>query len=118
MEHRTEEELVQAFHLMWDNYPEQVRLIRRDYQVVAGNPAYLRMGGQVGGKCNVGPAEFHKGCRAREALDAGETKTVRHEVGDFVSFWVPVKGEDYYIHFTNGAEEAFRKMMEQNAQQS
>ena len=33
----TEEQLIEAFHLMWDNYPESVRLIDRTLRVVAGN---------------------------------------------------------------------------------
>jgi len=109
----TEEELVKAFHLMWDRYSEQVRLIDRDHRIVAGNPAYTDAGGLVGGKCNVGPAEFHKGCRAAEALNTGETKTVRHDQGGTESFWVPV-ADDYYVHFTNGLNELIRKMQEMN----
>ena len=108
-----EETIVQAFHLMWDSYPEQVRLIDGTYRVVAGNPAYLQAGGQVEVKCNVGPAEFHRGCQAQAALKSGETKSVRHDEGGFESFWIPVAGEGYYVHFTNGMNEAIRKMMEQ-----
>ncbi len=37
---KTREELIEAFHLMWDRYPEQVRLIDRSFLVIAGNPAY------------------------------------------------------------------------------
>ena len=29
----TEEEIIKAFHMMWDNYPEQVRLIDRSFRV-------------------------------------------------------------------------------------
>ena len=114
MSAHTEEELIRAFHLMWDNYPEQVRLIRRDHQVLAGNALYLEMGGQVGVKCNVGPAEYHRGCRAMEALGEGKAKSMKHEPGEFESFWVPVAGEtEYYIHYTNGADAAYRRMLEQ-----
>ena len=45
MQSYTEEELAQAFHLMWDNYPEQVRLIRRDHTIVAGNIYDMAGGG-------------------------------------------------------------------------
>ncbi len=30
-----EDEIVQAFHLMWDSYPEQVRLIDKRCRVMA-----------------------------------------------------------------------------------
>lgn len=116
MNKRREEEIVQAFHLMWDIYPEQVRLIDRHFRVVAGNPAYTGAGGQVEVQCNVGPAEMHKGCQAMTALKSGETKSIRAQAGDavFESFWIPVAGEeDYYVHFTNGLNEAIRRMKEQ-----
>ena len=114
-----EETIVQAFHLMWDAYPEQVRLIHRSFRVVAGNPAYIMAGGQTEVKCNVGPAEFHKGCQAMASLKSGETKSQRSQVGDTLweSFWVPVAGEeDYYVHFTNGLNESIRKYVEQQGQ--
>ena len=114
MREHSEEELIQAFHMMWDNYPEQVRLIHRDHRIVAGNALYLEMGGQVGGKCNIGPPEFHKGCRAMEALREGKAKSIRHEPGEFESFWIPVaEAPEYYIHYTNGADAAYRRMLEQ-----
>jgi hypothetical protein len=116
MNRSREEEIVQAFHLMWDGYPEQVRLIDRHYRVVAGNPAYIGAGGQTEVQCNVGPAEMHKGCQAMAALRSGETKSVSHQAGDtrVESFWIPVAGEgEYYVHFTNGLNEIIRKMTEQ-----
>ncbi len=115
-----EEEVVRAFHLMWDSYPEQVRLIDRRYRVVAGNPAYIGAGGQTEVQCNVGPAEMHRGCQAMNALRSGETRSVCHQAGDtrVESFWIPVAGEgEYYVHFTNGLNEVIRKMTEQAAQQ-
>jgi len=112
----SEEETVRAFHLMWDNYPEQVRLIDRNYRVVAGNPAYIGAGGQTEVHCNVGPAEMHRGCQAQAALKSGETKSVCHPAGDIraESFWIPVAGDgEYYVHFTNGLNEIIRRMAEQ-----
>lgn len=64
----TEEEIVKAFHMMWDNYPEQVRLIDRSFRVVAGNPAYLACGGQIEVRCNVGDPELHRKYRIPRAL--------------------------------------------------
>ncbi|MCR4771983.1 MAG: hypothetical protein K5855_06675 [Oscillospiraceae bacterium] len=109
---KTREELIEAFHLMWDCYPEQVRLIDRSFLVIAGNPAYVHAGGRTDVHCNEGDPEFHRGCRAIAALNAGETRTMKTEVGGITweSYWVPVAGEeDYYVHFTNGLNESIRQ---------
>ena len=111
-----EQKLIEAFQLMWGKYPEQVRLIRKDHTIVAGNESYMRFGGPVGTKCNVGDPSMHAGCRAIESLKAGETKTVAHEIeGEkYESFWVPVAGTaDYYVHFTNGMNALLAKMAAQ-----
>ena len=50
MEAVNKEELVRAFHLMWDNYPEMVRLIDRKFNIIAGNTAFYKVGGQDGVK--------------------------------------------------------------------
>ncbi len=105
METPTQEEIVRAFHMMWDNYPEMVRLIDRRFNVIAGNPLYLKMGGQEGIKCNTGDPSFHRGCQAMNALKTQETKSISSEIGGTAmeSFWVPVAGApDYYVHYTNG----------------
>ena len=113
MQNKTTEELIEAFHMMWDNYPEQVRLINRTFLVLAGNPAYLDAGGKIGVHCNKeGDPEGHRGCRAMAALKAKETRSVKTVFNGVAweSFWVPVAGEDdYYIHFTNGLNEAIAK---------
>ena len=116
---KTREELIEAFHLMWDRYPEQVRLIDRSFLVIAGNPAYIQAGGQTGVRCNAGDPAFHRGCQAMAALKAGETRTTKTEVGGITweSFWVPVAGEeDYYIHFTNGLSESIKQYMQSQNQ--
>lgn len=58
--------------MMWDNYPEAVRLIRRGFHVVAGNKVYFAQGGQIGGRCNVGNPELHRGCQAMNAQNPGK----------------------------------------------
>jgi len=116
MSFASEEKLVEAFHSMWDNYPEQVRLIDRTFRVVAGNKAYTAIGGPVGVHCNEGDPAMHKGCQAQAALRDGESKSMKNEAMGIPmeSLWVPVAGEtDYYIHFTNGMNDFFKKLMEQ-----
>ncbi len=103
MEAVNKEELVRAFHLMWDNYPEMVRLIDRKFNIIAGNTAFYKVGGQDGVKCNTGDPAFHKGCQAMSALKTQETKTKSSEVEGVTweTYWIPVS-DDYYVHFTNG----------------
>ena len=118
MENYTEQELVKAFHMMWDNYPESVRLIDRKFRVVAGNPAYRNMGGQVDVKCNVGDPALHRGCQAIHCLKTRETKTLQTEVEGvkWDTYWIPVEGcEDYYVHFTNGLNALVMKKMAEAA---
>ena len=43
---KSKEQMIEAFHMMWDHYPEQVRLIDRTFLVMAGNRAYLAAGGR------------------------------------------------------------------------
>ena len=94
-----QEELVCAFHMMWDNYPEAVRLIRRGFHVVAGNKVYFAQGGQIGGRCNVGNPELHRGCQAMNALKSSETLCKHTEVAGvhWDSYWIPVEGTDDYF---------------------
>lgn len=105
MSENREDELVRAFHMMWENYPEAVRLIRRDFHVIAGNKVYLAQGGQIDVQCNVGDPSFHKGCQAMNSLKTREAKCKQSEVLGVTwdSYWIPVEGvEDYFVHFTNG----------------
>lgn len=108
-----EKEMVEAFHAMWDNYPEQVRLIDRKFRIVAGNKAYLAFGGMVNVKCNIGDPKMHQGCQAIACLNDRQTKIKSTEINGvkWDSYWVPVEGkDDYYVHFTNGLNEAIAKM--------
>ncbi len=114
----TEEELIKAFHQMWDNYPESVRLIHRSFRVVAGNKKYIATGGTINTKCNVGDPSFHKGCQAMNCLKLRETRTVSVDMDGIAweSYWVPVEGsEDYYVHFTNGVNAYIQKKAQEAA---
>ncbi|MBQ8975565.1 MAG: hypothetical protein IJ072_07590 [Oscillospiraceae bacterium] len=119
MDNNTQHEYIKAFHMMWDNYPESVRLIDKSFTVLAGNKAYIAMGGAVGTKCNVGDPALHKGCQAINSLKTGETKTVKSDVEGVTweSYWVPVAGcDELYVHFTNGINETIARMQQQGAQ--
>ncbi len=113
MAEQSEQSLIEAFRMMWGNYHEPVRLIHRTFRVVAGNAAYLKTGGRLGGKCNAENPELHAGCRAMECLRERKTTC---KVSDMLgvrwdSYWVPVDdANDYFVHFTNGMNEFSEKL--------
>ena len=112
----SEEELIEAFNLMWGKYPEPVRLIDKNETIIAGNEAYLATSGpeMIGTRCrDLKPAELHIGCKHAKCIRTGEAQTKDLEIlGDvWHTYWVPVQGEpDYLIHFSNGIMETFAKM--------
>lgn len=114
MDDNQENVLIEAFQMMWGNYPEPVRLIHKSFRVVSGNAAYINSNGPVDVKCNATNPELHRGCKAMAALKDKETKIKTSIMNDvqWVSYWVPVNGvEDYFVHFTNGINEYMKKMV-------
>ena len=106
---QVDEKLIEAFHLMFDHFPEGVQLAHKSKRVVALNAACKSLGREVGMICaKHGPAEAHKGCLAH--------KTIKNHVASWkkgtesgpggqepVVFWLPVDGyPDFYIHFGVG----------------
>ena len=114
MANYTEEEIIRAFHMMWDNYPEQVRLIDRSLRVIDGNPSYVEGGRQIGEKCiYTGDPELHKGCLAITALDTGKPQRKQNQLAGmpFEGCWVPVAGTDqYFIHYNDGLNAIIEKL--------
>ena len=89
-------EVIKAFHLMWDNYPESAMLIDKKRNIIAANKVAP----------STGRIEQHKGCRAEEAWKNGEASYRKKvgKLGDVVSFWIPVDGyPDYLVHFSVGS---------------
>jgi hypothetical protein len=101
-----EEKIIEAFHLTWNNFPETVRLIRRDRTIIAINKAGVNSGIQIGSKCSATlPSERHKGCLANKALETGKYTydKVGFENDSLLRFWIPVNDTDeYFIHFLLG----------------
>ena len=98
-------ELVRAFHLMWDHYPNPSSLIHKSREVVAVNPACKSIPREVGSICaREQPAEKHRGCRANVAVEthsAQMTHNRRAGGTETLSFWLPIDGHpDFYIHFS------------------
>ncbi len=96
--------VIESFHLMWDNFPERARLIRKDRTVLAVNKFAASIGMEPGVRCiDAGPREAHAGCLANKALQQGCGMYLCG--GARVPFWVPVEGaEDLYVHFSLPAD--------------
>jgi hypothetical protein len=96
-----DEKIIEAFYMMWDNFPGIVRLIHKNRTVLAANEVARSKGFEVGVQCNkVGTPEDHKGCRAHLALSTKTGQAVKSGEGK-VRYWLPVKGSDeVYVHFT------------------
>ncbi len=102
-----EANVINAFNMMWDPFPEPVMLVHKSRTILAVNAAAQAAGVPVGVKCSsLNPENKTDGhcrqCRALEALrsnSALEKFTVasgRHVKG----YWLPLKDvSDVYIHF-------------------
>ena len=98
---------IDAFHMMWGNFPEGVVLIHKSREVIALNKAADKLGVlKQGIKCSsVGTPEMHKGCLANKALAEEKATHVFMPLADgyAVGFWVPLDGHpEYYLHFSVG----------------
>lgn len=96
-----------AFHMMWGNFPESVLLIHKSREIIAQNKAADVMGVlKPGMKCSsVGTPETHKGCLANKALAKKKAAHVFIPLDDghAVGFWIPLEGyPEYYLHFSVG----------------
>ena len=66
---QVDEKLIEAFHLMFDHFPEGVQLAHKSKRIVALNAACKSLGRDVGMICaKHGPAEAHKGCLAHKTI--------------------------------------------------
>ncbi|MDR2366639.1 MAG: hypothetical protein LBF58_00790 [Deltaproteobacteria bacterium] len=108
-EYHVDENLLQAFHLMYDNYPESVQLTHKSRTILAINPAAKAMGKDVGLLCSkIGSPERHRICQANKALkDRKPTWVTVNPAApggrQYVTFWLPIEGyPDLYIHFSCG----------------
>ena len=100
------EEIIRAFHLMWDNFPEAVMITQRSREIVALNKKAAEYGLQVGIKCSsVGKPENHKGCQCNKACDTGEPVICTYEgaFGKAYGYWIPIPEKpEWIIHFGVG----------------
>lgn len=65
-----EQKIIEAFHLMWDHFPEPVLLIKKNRQIYAANRKAVSFGMDKQVRCSDrGNPEQHKGCLCNRAID-------------------------------------------------
>ena len=100
-ENKKYEELIQAFHLTWDEFPGLARLIDKKNLVIACNKAALSAGlcdGQICAK--IGAPESHRGCKKALTLSTGTPQWER-PVENRIRGWLPVQGyPEIVVHFS------------------
>ena len=106
---KVDEKLIEAFHLMFDHFPEGAQLAHKSKKIVALNPACKAMGREVGMICaKDGPPEAHKSCLANKTVKnhkatwvTGAQTVPNGPVS--VTLWLPIDGyPDFFIHFGVG----------------
>ncbi|ADG93691.1 conserved hypothetical protein [Arcobacter nitrofigilis DSM 7299] len=99
--------IIEAFHLMWGNFPEPATLVHKSKEVIATNAACKVVGLEKGMNCAThGAPEAHKGCLANKALRSQEAtfKKAKYAEKEIISYWLPVDGyPELFIHFGVGA---------------
>lgn len=102
----TSEEIIQAFHSMWDNFPEAVMITQKSREIIAVNKKAAEFGLAPGIKCSsVGKPENHKGCQCNAACDTGEPVFCTYEgnFGKAYGYWIPIPEKpEWIIHFGVG----------------
>lgn len=100
------EEIIRAFHLMWDNFPEAVMITQKSREIVAVNKKAAEFGLTPGIKCSsIGKPENHRGCQCNQAVDTGEAQFVTYEgnFGKAFGYWIPIPDKpEWIIHFGVG----------------
>ncbi|MCR5756826.1 MAG: hypothetical protein K6F95_02840 [Selenomonas sp.] len=102
----TDQEVIQAFHAMWDKFPEPVTITQRSREIIAVNKKAAEFGLKPGIKCSsIGKPEDHKGCLCNKAIDENEAIGVAYEgpYGKAYGYWVPVaERPEWILHFSVG----------------
>lgn len=102
----TDEEIIRAFHEMFDNFPEPVMITQKSREMVAINKKAADLGLAVGLKCSsIGKPENHRGCLCNKAIDSGESVFVQYQgsFGKSFGYWIPIPSKpEWVIHFGVG----------------
>ena len=102
----TDEKIIEAFQLMWGNFPEPVMITQKSREIVAVNKKAAEMGLTIGLKCSsVGKPENHRGCLCNKAIDGGKPVFITYEgtFGKAFGYWIPITEKpEWVIHFGVG----------------
>ncbi len=108
-----DEELIQAFHVMWNDFPEAVMIIKKDREIIAVNSKAADFGLKPGMKCSsVGSPEQHKGCLCNRAADSKQTVAITYQgpFGKAYGYWIPISERpEWIIHFGVGSTFAYEE---------
>ncbi|KHK01035.1 hypothetical protein [Desulfovibrio sp. TomC] len=109
------QEILDAFHLMWDLHPGPVMLVRANREIVAVNATGKELGIPEGSKCFTlaGRNSLCKNCKGNAALADGTAKrsgTYSESYGGFVDgYWTPLVGvPGLFLHYANNISEYVR----------
>ncbi len=109
----TDNEIIAAFHAMWDDFPEGVTITQKNREIVAVNKVAERFGAKAGDKCSsYGRPEDHRGCRLNEAVDEEKTVAITYEgpCGKAYGFWIPISERPgWVLHFSVGLTYGYEK---------
>ena len=110
----TDQEVINAFHIMWDNFPEPVTITQRSREMIAVNKKAAELGLKPGIKCSsIGKPEDHKGCLCNQAIDEGKSVHVAYEgsQGKAYGFWTPItERPEWILHFSVGRVAEYREL--------
>ena len=111
---RLPQSVIEAFHLMWDNFPAAASLVHKSREVAAVNKAWDQLGVlKPGMNCaKIYTPDLHRGCLANKALaeQRATFQTVMRDGKEIVKFWLPLDGyPEYFIHFSIGSPEVYRQ---------
>ncbi|XPV68329.1 MAG: hypothetical protein ACNI25_13615 [Halarcobacter sp.] len=95
--------IIEAFHLMWGNFPEPVTLVHKNKEVIAVN-ALSEVLGIVKGMnySTLSTNEEYRGCLANRALHLQQVayKNAEYTEKEIISYWFPIEGyPELFIHF-------------------
>ena len=103
----TDEEIIKAFHIMWDNFPEPVMITQKSREMIAVNKKAAELGLTVGVKCSsIGKPENHRGCLCNKAVDSGKPVYITYQgaFGKAYGYWIPIPDKtEWIIHFGVGS---------------
>lgn len=108
-----DEELIQAFHVMWNDFPEAVMIIKKDREIITVNSKAADFGLKPGMKCSsLGSPEQHKGCLCNRAADSKQTVAITYQgpFGKAYGYWIPISERpEWIIHFGVGSTFAYEE---------